>query len=188
MSIQSECPIVRSWFDACFDGTLSRSRKRLLRRHLSECGNCLREFGTERNIIASLRNLPSPACPESVERRIVERLGMGRMRDREKAFRKILPRIPVWEWISAGAAVVVVVVLVVSITKRPLQTPSVSARYDEEQIRTASKQARWSLSYAIGVIQKTEKNIIRDVLLDKFPESLRNILEKSIPLMGGKKP
>jgi hypothetical protein len=188
VSKQSECPIFRSWFDDWFDGKISRSRKRLLRRHLSQCGGCLREFEAEKNIIASFRHLPSPSCPESVEDTILARLGLGKVRVRRTSFRKFVPRLPAWEWVSAGAAVLAVLILMTLSTNRNRTIPSHSPAYSEEQIRTASKQAKWSLMAAVGMIQRTEKSIIRNVLLEELPKSLRNTLEKSISMIGGSKP
>ena len=89
--------------------------------------------------------------------------------------------------VIAGASLCVIVFLLLHpFEKNEIERP---VSYSEDTILKAREQAKWSLVYVAQVIEKSERNAVDNafdnVLMKGFPQSIKNVIKKSIPIFQG---
>lgn len=186
--MNSQCKKIHFLFENYLNSTLSVKEMKTVKDHLKSCSDCRRELIRESKIIKSIKEMPLIECPENIIQQI-----------EAETFRKkrtLLFPGQIFSWsgsgslknLSLGFAAAIVLVLVIFkpfniIKKQPLPENSM---FTENEIKEAKNKAKISLAYIGSILNKSEKMIIDDVLLDNFPKIIKNNIKKSIPILGGK--
>jgi len=94
-----KCALIRWWMEEYIDGTLSGRRLQWVRKHLQECDACAQDLVWRRSLGEMLKPEPFSAPPQDMwldfQRRLAERAQPVRT-----------PRVTLWQWGTATAAVV----------------------------------------------------------------------------------
>jgi anti-sigma factor RsiW len=183
MIMHVPCEDMQKLFEPFLDGGLPRRERKRLEAHIEGCVACRDALSEERAVVKALETLPKFRCPDRVTRR-VEATVLGGT-ERLSLFERFLPRggFP-WRFVTAGLALATVIVLVIV---RPLmeRPPTPPVAYSEEDAGLVRDQAVWSLAYVAKTMEKKERNVLEEVLLNDLPETVRNSLKNAIPLLKG---
>jgi predicted anti-sigma-YlaC factor YlaD len=173
----TECKDVRNRLDLLFDRETDALTRAEIQRHVSGCKACRAETERLRNTERLLKGFPRVKCPDTINRAIA---------------RAVVKRGPQWNrfrpsWRTVLIAAVLILFL---FGVRPLgKNGSPEPAYSETEIRKAREEAKWSLTYVGQVLNRTNRRVVADAILNQLPESLRKGITSAIPgIQGGKKP
>jgi len=182
--MDTQCREIRLLFDRFLDGDLRGKEKFRLKRHLRKCQACRYELEKEQGIAEMLATLPEFQCPEEVVARIKSAtLGRG---GNESLISKIKFSGWLYGWRPAVVGIAVSIFLLLLVfhplinRKEPL-----SVSYSQVDVRKAREQAKWSLIYVSQTINKTEKGVVEQVLMNYLPKTMRNSIKYAIPILRG---
>ena len=180
--MNTQCHEIRSLFDRFLDGDLHRKEKSRLKKHLRKCQACRSELEKEQKILEMLAALPKLKCSETVTERI-KNVTIGREES-------LISRIKSSGWLYGWRPAVVaaaVSIFVLFLVFRPLinREEPVNVSYSQSEVKKAREQAKWSLIYVSQTINKTEKGVVEQVLMDYLPKTMRNSIKYAIPLLRG---
>ena len=154
---------------------LNPVRRFLVTRHLKECSSCAALFADESQIRDFFSMVPEVRCPDHLAERIAVQTYKKPKLHKASLF-SILFDHPKLSFAVAAVSVVFIVLL-----NFPTESPrEIESSFTPEEIAMARKQAQWGLSYAGVIINETEKDVVEDVLLNRFPKTIRKSLEKSL--------
>lgn len=178
------CLEIRSLFDQFLDGDLRKKERSRVKKHLKECPACRSELAKEREVGELFTALPEIRCPERVTRRI-EEATLGR-KTKDSLFRriKVVGGSYHWRTVSVGVAVVALVFLFV-VHPYINREPPVQGPYSQEEVLEARNQAKWSLAYLAKTMNRTEKEVIENVLLKDIPQTVRKSIKNAVPIFRG---
>jgi hypothetical protein len=173
----TDCKDIRARLDQLFDREADAFPREEIRRHLLGCQACRAEAERIRNIERLLKGLPKVKCPDLVSRNIARSVGLRR---------------PVWEMVRPQWKVVLVTAVLISFVFgiRPLgNNGPPSPVYSQTEIETAKQEAKFSLMFVGQVLNRTNRRVVADAVLNQLPESLRKGITSAIPgIQGGQKP
>jgi len=178
------CREIRSLFDPFLDGDLGREERVRVKNHLKACSACRSELAREREVETMLTSFPELACSEEVIRKI-EATTLDR-EEKEPLTRSMRSVVESFHWrtVSVGVAVAVTVFLLVV---RPFgeRDEPMQVQYTEEEVLKVREQAKWSLAYVAKKMNKTERDVLQEVLLKDLPKTVRKSIQKTVPLFKG---
>lgn len=178
-----DCTFVHDHLNAYLDKTLDKARLEDFESHLSECGTCRETVETQRFVIESIQSLPVHACPDSVTHAIRNAVKPKRSFSWTSVIDRVLPS-PVWQWATAGAAAIAIV-LSIFLRNEPAPQTQPTKTYTQEEIERAKAEAIYSLLYASKKLKQAEKNAIGDAVIKQLPETLRNTVKNTMPIIKG---
>ena len=145
-----------------------------VKRHMSQCRDCAAVFAEESEVRNFFSMVPELKCPDSLSEQIAVQTFNKPERKSQNVFSFALnsPQLS-----FAVVAAVVVILLIINFPGR--NNPAIQS-YNPEEIALARKQARWSLAYTGNLLNKTEKNVVEDVLFKQVPGTIRKSLKKSL--------
>lgn len=145
-----------------------------VRRHLNRCSSCREFYESEvfmRRIFSTLPRLDLPArVREQIDRAV---------RSPAHGYPGILLSLYTRRQgisLSLAAAALALLMLVGPFGGDPALQDS---RYTQEELEKARQQAEWSLAYAGRLVNKTGKNAVDDVFVEKIPGKFREVLENT---------
>jgi hypothetical protein len=167
----------------------------LLAEHLNECADCRREVEQERELRETFTSLPQLSCPpqvaeflETVPEHVPEHPEtvphIHTRSEPSRARQEASPRwwsrlgVPSWQPVAFAAAAAIVLLLVTS-TPDQHDLTSPGAQYTQAEIETARQQAESTLLYTLGVIHKSEKEVIGGILGEQLPQAIKGSLRKT---------
>jgi len=190
--MREHCSEMRSLFDRLLDRDLPENEVSRVEKHLEACPSCRLALQEERDIISSFELLPELECPESVLHKIEAAIP-----DREKhpesyhspfeslraLFKPYHRRVVLLG--TATAAVLALVIMNPFTTERgPVQIQPTQdhfpGQYSQEDIRRVRETAKWSLIFTTQTISTTEKGVVKEVLADHLPATVRKSIRKSL--------
>ena len=177
------CHNIRELLDDFLDGDLSRSEKSKIKRHLKGCPECRSELMRQRKTENYLKRLPLIHCPDSVIKQI-ERLTFGNGEGHRKYRRFSLSLSPTWRWVPVGLAATAVIILLIFYPSLERDDPG-SVSYSQEEVMEAKNKAKWSLAYIAKTVNRTEREVVENVLLKDVPKTLRKSIRKAVPILQG---
>ena len=182
--MNAPCREIRSLLDPFLDGDLRGKEKSRVRKHLKECPSCRSEVTKEREVVEMLTTLPEIRCPEKVVRRIEEATLDQEKKDSLLNRMKFFAESVHWRTVTVGVAAAAIVFLFVvhpySDRDQPFQSP-----YSQEEVLKARNQAKWSLAHIAKMMNKTEREVVENVLLKKLPQTVRKSIRNAVPLFQG---
>jgi hypothetical protein len=171
------CKDIRTRLDLLFDKEADSFSREEIRRHILECGACRAEAERMRNLERLLKGFQKVKCPTTVSREIARAVGLRR---------------PVWDFVRPRWRTVLVTAMLILFVFgiRPLGKNGPPAPvYSQSEIETAQKEAKFSLMFVGQVLNRTNRRVVTDAVLNQLPESLRKGITSAIPgIQGGKKP
>lgn len=182
--MNTPCREIRLLFDGFLDRDLGRKQRSRVKKHLKGCPACRSLLAEERRVVDLLAGLPEQRCSERIIRRI-EAATIDR-EEREPLSGKVRMVVESFHWrtVSVGVALAAVVLLLVirplMYREEPVQPP-----YNEEEVLKAQAEAEWSLAYVARKINRTERDVIEEVLLKDLPKTVRKSIRSTIPLFKG---
>jgi predicted anti-sigma-YlaC factor YlaD len=184
--MNSPCQEIKSLFDQFLDGDLQKRDRARVTEHLKACAACRLELEKEREIIGMLALLPELTCPDHVQRRI-EAATIQRDKG-ESRFREVFFTGESFRWrksaigVAVAAIIFVMVILPFSYWQEILEDP-----YSREDALAARNQAKWTLTYVGQTLNRTEKDVLEDVLWERLPKTLRKSIRTTLELLKGGK-
>jgi hypothetical protein len=177
-----KCVHIQDLLSNYFDGTLEKNQEKMVERHIQDCMVCEEAFEKEKEIHGILVSMPEIPCPEDVVRRI-EKVTFSHRETtrtrRKSAFSLNLS----WKPLVVGAAAMAICILV--LMKFPKSQEPFRAEYSREEVLDARKQAKWSLAYVAKLMSKTERQLIETVLTKELPSTVRESVQKALPIYKG---
>lgn len=177
------CRIVRPLLDKMADGELRGRERRKMKRHLASCKTCRCALDREMELNRQLRQLPVVPCPSKVEDAICQTIRMKEPVSQIKTGKQSHDWVS-WKTFSLGLAVSAAVLLILFIPAGK-ERPVFHSDYSAEDIQDARDQARWALSYLSQTMQEKENDAVTEIFGNTIPATLKNCLEKSMPLFHG---
>jgi anti-sigma factor RsiW len=173
----TDCTEIRNRLDLLFDKEADAFSREEIRRHLLGCEACRAEAERIRKMERLLKGFPKAKCPAGVTREIAKAAGL---------------RIPVWDFQRPDWRAVLVTAMLIFFVFgiRPLGKYGPPAPvYSQTEIETAKQEAKFSLMYVGQVLNRTNRRVVTDAVLNQLPESLRKGITSALPgIQGGKKP
>lgn len=180
-----QCRDIQTQLAAFIDGDLPKAERTRVGEHLAACPVCRSEHEKLRQVTEGLRTMPEVACPERVVRKIemvtVKPKQADSVRTKRASWWSFSRLKPVYLGVALMAIALVVVVDAVR-NRDQTEIPT----FSQEEALRMREEAKLSLAYIAQVMNKTEKNIVEDVLLKDIPKAVRNTIKNSMPLLGGK--
>ncbi len=182
--MDTQCREIRLLFDRFLDGDLHGKEKSRLKKHLRKCQACRSELEKEQKVVEMLATLPKLQCPEEVAERI-RRMTLGR-EEKESLISRIKSSGWLYGWRAAvaGAAVSIFILFLILHPLINREEPA-NVSYSQSDVRRAREQAKWSLIYVSQTINKTEKGIVEQVLMNYLPKTMRDCIQYTIPILRG---
>ncbi|MBN2415785.1 hypothetical protein JXO52_08075 [bacterium] len=167
--------IERLLYDKGIKG-LSPFERMRLKIHAARCAECRGHVVFEKGLSELFAGARVYDCPPEV-REFISRRTAGERRSVQTLGRLFALRR--YSYAAVAAAALVIIFLL-----HPLAAVRQEAgpEYTPEQIARARKQAEWSLALTGSLLNKTNREAVEDVLLNKVPESIKTSLEKSLQL------
>lgn len=182
--MSAKCAKIESMLNAFIDGELTKKDAAFVREHLDGCGECRSMLEGLLDIEKRLTSLPRLRCPGRIEERILMlSIDTENRGGKHKTFKSFFESLH-GRTVTVGLAAAVMIVLLV-IGRMIRDEESVPQTFTPEQIEQAREQAELGLSYLGTKINKTEKNILEQVLLKDLPETVRKSIRKTVPIFRG---
>lgn len=182
--MNAPCEEIRKLLDPFLDGDLSRREKSRVKKHLRECPSCRSALEKERETEEMLAALPRLRCPDGVVRRI-EALTLGHHKKERVFDRWFHVHLALnWRTLSLGAAATAVILLFV-LHPWVDEPDSVSLPYTQDEVQKAKDQAKWSLAHIAKTVNRTEREVLEDVILKDLPRTVKKSLREAVPIFQG---
>lgn len=125
--------------------------------------------------------LTEQKCPKHVTHEILRMT----VRQEKRSLRDLLDAPVQWK-ISTGLVGAVAIALLVIIWN-PKEDGKRTARtaLSETEMARAKEQLKWSLAYTSQLIKQSERKAIHEAVMDELPKTIRNTLEKTVPIFKG---
>lgn len=182
--MNSQCNKIKGLIEPFMNKDLGRKERFLVKKHLRVCAGCRTEFEKKQQIVDAFISLPRLKCPEKVKRAVYE---FTSAQEKKVIFHRgkgIFTKSFGWR---AAVAWGVSLVLVLVFVLHPFngRREPVQIRYSEVDAVKVREQVKWSLVYVAQVIQKSERQVADDVLMDKLPQTVRNVIKNTVPIFEG---
>lgn len=177
-----DCTFVHDHLDDYLNKTLDKAKLKDFESHLSECKPCRETVEAQKFIVESIQSLPVHACPDSVTQAIRNAVKPKRSFSWTSVIDRLLPK-PVWQWATVGAAAIAIILAI--FLKSAPQQHQTKRVYTQEEIERAKAETIYSLLYASEKLKQAEKTAVGDVVIKQLPETLRNTLKNTMPIIKG---
>lgn len=177
--MNTKCDAIKPLFEQFLNGDLRRKERSKVKKHLQRCSNCRIELEKEQQIEAMLVTLPKFKCPEKVAQAIFKTT----VTNKEWKF---FPTFFGWKTAVVGVVTLAIILFFVFYFNINLKN-QIHIEYSQNEILKTRKQAKWSLVYAAQIIQKSERQVVDNVLINNLPQTVRDALKKTVPLFKGGK-
>lgn len=173
-----DCGDVKHLLEPFAEGDLPEDRASIVRNHLLECPGCRLDLERTCKVAEFLGSLPDIRCPEEVllgiDLATCGGKGAGRPSGRFRFIGSLLNRRTLA--VGAAAAAAALVLLLYPIVKHGYR-PGLG--YSEQEVSVARAEARWTLTYAAGLIGKEGRGAVNGVLGEELPRILKKSLSSS---------
>jgi len=184
--MKSRCQDIRQHLEEHLDRDPAAAATGDLAAHLSECPDCRLEIAQEIALRSSFASLPRVACPSPLAARLDSVPEETRAKEAaipvrsQPAERRWWSRLsfPVWQPAALAAAAAIVLILVATTIDRP-GTELADQQFTQTEIQTARQQAESTLLYALGIIHRSEKEVIGGILGEQLPQAIKGSLRKT---------
>lgn len=140
------------------------------------------DVAEDRMIRNHFRTLPNYKCPKNVTHEVLRMT----VKQEKRSLRDLLDLPIPWK-IGAGlvGAATIAVLAVLLDPQSGVMHPRVRDTVTEAEVQRAREQLKWSLAYTSQLINQSEKKAIHEAVMDELPKTLRNTLERAVPIFKG---
>ena len=181
--MNTSCNEIQNLFQSYRKKTLTKNKIKQFESHIEGCDHCRQTFELDMLISDKLENIPILSCPATVSTAIKNATYKNSISKELKE--KIGQYLLLHKSLSISFATAVVILLLVILKPGIDKNGTPNIIYTVEEITKAKAQTKWSLAFTAKNIQKTEKQIIEDVLLKHLSGKIKQSIIKSIPMITG---
>jgi anti-sigma factor RsiW len=166
------------------DGDLAATAAATVATHLAECPICRAEVERERILRDSLAGLPELSLT-TAQRQKVAQVSQRRRRLPWPRIQRLAPQRS-WRWRALPVASALLIIITWLALLAPRQrTSHPAAPYSQAEILAARQQAKYTLVFALQLVNEAEKEAVADLFGDQLPQTIMKSLPKTVSTSRG---
>jgi hypothetical protein len=141
------------------------------------------DLAEDRMLRSHFKDLSTYKCPKSVTHEILRMT----VKQEKRSLRDLFDFPIRWKVGTGLAGAVAIVILALIFSSREKAVQPMQATVTEAEMQRAKDQLKWSLAYTSQLLNQSEKKALHEAVMDELPKTLRNTLEKAVPIFKGGK-